>query len=130
MKFDLLLSVIVVALTLVMPFLGYINTADQWVAQSAEARKSAARFEELAKQIEAGKNVLDQTGFPTYLRMQARGELALAAMYTDLSQGLRSLLAGSIAIAIVQALLLLFLYRRRSGITLRSSGTPQKRGAP
>ena len=106
MKVDVLLCVIVVALSLFVPSLAFLNTAEGWSRSALESAESAGRYEQLAKDTESGKIKPDPTGLPAYLRMQAAGQIALADMFGNLGRSARSLLSASFGIATLQALLL------------------------
>lgn len=114
-KVETLICAVVVALTLVVPILGYINTADSWAKSSSEAVLSADRYEHLAKEIELGRIKPDLAGFPAYIRMQASGQRFLADMYDNLTEAASKLLSVTIGLAAIQAGLLTWLLRRRRG---------------
>lgn len=114
-KVDALICAVIVALTLVIPLLGYFNTVDSWAKFSSEAVLSAARFEQLAKDTELGKIKPDVAGFPAYLRMQAAGQLFLADMFGNLTAAAHKFMSATFGLAAIQAGLLAWLLRRRRG---------------
>ncbi len=114
MKIDALICAAVIALTAVMPSLLLASgVGESWSHSRTESVSSAARYEQLARDTESGKINPDFGNFPTYLRMQAEGQMALAKMYEHLADASRNFLSVSAGILGFQAALLSWLLLRR-----------------
>ena len=125
-KFDALICALIVALTVVVPAIGYHRAGELFAQQGKQSRESAERSRQLAADTEAGKIKPDPAGFPTYLRMEATARSSLADMYFYLGEASRNLLSAVIGVAIAQAGLLGWLLRRSRSrdITGPSSRSP------
>ena len=115
MKTDVCIGAVILALTLLIPSIFYLQTVDGWSQSSLESARSAQRYEQLATDTETGKVKPDVTGLPAYLRKQAAGERALASMFANLAEGSRKLMSAMVGVLMAQgALLAWLLFRRRS----------------
>jgi len=113
MKLDALICAVVIALTVVIPSLAFLKGDESWSKHRDESVSSAGRYEQLARDTESGKIKPDFGNFPTYLRMQAQGQMELARMYGYLAESDRKFLSASIGVVGAQAVLLCWLLLRR-----------------
>jgi hypothetical protein len=104
-------------LSLLVPAVTYFSMGGNRLSEfSTQSTQSAAKLEQIANDIESGKISHTRDSLVAYVRMQANSERTLSSMYENLADAAHSFFVASAGIALLQAGLLAWVFKRRSGI--------------